>query len=155
MVNRKKYECTTCKTVKLVETSHFGEIYNPCKKCGQHNWFCIEDIALEHRSQLPQVKVQFYTYRFDLNNTHQLVQYKELEEKMSLLKYNKWDFYVDSMKNPFEYWRQYSNKEVTIYKPNTFDNQFISEIGRIHNWAEAIYPNKFIKEGYYILWNNE
>ena len=40
---------------------------------------------------------------------------------------------------------------VEIREPKTFEGQFISNVGRIHNWYERYIPNKNLKIGYYII----
>ena len=37
-----------------------------------------------------------------------------------------------------------------VYNKDTFENQYITDKGRLFNWFEEVVPNKDIKVGYYL-----
>jgi len=40
--------------------------------------------------------------------------------------------------------------EVTLFNPEQFDNQYVANLGRLHQWHEFVVPNQDIKIGYYL-----
>ncbi len=39
---------------------------------------------------------------------------------------------------------------IDIFRPSTFEGQYITSVGRLHDWYEVIFPNKDIKSGYFL-----
>lgn len=143
----REYKCPVCGNIEKHGTNHFGEIYCPCKKCKNSVLYCNEPEALEAREQRKQDKAVLTYYRFDISQPVQATQYKALCSQLQAQGLTKWDFVGLDRMTEME---QHNGKEVTIYDKDTFDNQYISDIGRLFNWKEQIYPNKKIKNGYYL-----
>lgn len=151
----KKYQCPVCKEVVNHSTNHFGEIYTPCKKCKSSILYCIEPEALTELRKRNINKVVFHYYRFDVDNVTEKEKYSKLKEALEEKGYKLWETLSGI---PIESWMRelvrYDKEIVNVYDKDTFDNQFISDIGRLHYWCEMKYPNKRIKNGYYIEFQN-
>jgi len=157
-VTNKKYQCPACKAERMIETNHFGETYSGCKKCAGMVMYCIEAEGLAAMRSRSSVEAFIYPYRFDISNNSDFDKYKNLERKMESLGYKNFNTLAPGFGKPslakivgFNN----SHTRLSIYDKEQFDNQYVSSLGRVHQWSESIYHNRSIKEGYYILFDKE
>lgn len=147
-ITTKRYQCPVCNYIDNISTNHFGEIYSSCRKCGATQPLkCIEPEANENR---PIVITTLHHYYFHLEDEKEKIEYHKLVE--SLIETRK--IFTALIREPyktFQKFKEYDGKKVHLYSDWVTDNQWSSEEGlRIFDWEEAIYPNKRIKEGYYL-----
>jgi len=143
----RQYQCPVCDNIENHGTNHFGEIYCHCKKCGNSVLYCIEPEAIKEREQRNTNKCVLHYYRFDISDKEQAAQYKEFCTRLAGLGLTKWDYISNDRISEMQ---KFDGKELTIYDKGQFDNQYVSDAGRLFNWKEQIYPNKKIKNGYYL-----
>lgn len=152
MISVKKYMCLVCGNVENHSTNHFGEIYCTCRKCKSMVLECMEETAINSRNTLEKVSAKIYFYEFNLKDIVQKEAYKNLCDSLKEKEYKK--FHVLSEYSSWSAFQKTANDlngKVEITKPKTFEGQFISNVGRIHNWYERCIPNKSLKIGYYIV----
>lgn len=156
MLTNKQYECPLCKNKTTQYTNYFGEIYTLCKKCNNNQLYCIEEEAIKIRENRPQTKATILCYSFEFKTYKDWRRYETLIESIEDKGYNKFSIYCGTTTSFKQYnlIAEYEHKEITIYDKDTFENQYITEIGRLHNWAEFSYPNPNIIKGYYLHFNN-
>jgi hypothetical protein len=134
-----------------VATNHIGEICSGCKNCNGIVLYCTEPEEIKPREDITDTaKAIFHKYRFDIMEPGELRQYEDLCEEIKRLDYKKFD---SIRRNQFrrEFFHYIDDKrEVKLYKPSKFKTQYITDVGRLHNWYEIIFPNKAIKFGYYV-----
>jgi hypothetical protein len=113
---------------------------------------CVEETAINSRKTLEKVSATIVFFEFDVKDPIQKEAYKivcnhlkekEYEKFHVLSEYSFWSAFQKTVKE--------SNGKVEITEPNTFKDQFVSNVGRIHNWYERCIPNKSLKIGYYII----
>lgn len=141
MTTTKTYVCGLCKQESQHSTNHNGEIYTPCKNCGNGSLYCkgFEPEGIETKVNV---------YRFNIENKDELQAYKELKAKLKDNGMKLFDVY-DSHK--FGYYDILRTAKVAkVDFTYVFDNQWNTNLGRLHDWYESIYPNKKIKQGYYL-----
>lgn len=151
-VLNRDYQCPTCNAKSTVETNHIGEIYSGCKYCGNGVLYCIEPEAIKERDALPYIETTLHYYRFSIHIESQKKEYLALRKvltKQGLHVFDSLSMNTNSMK------AYKDHGVVKLYTGQVFDNQWISDVGRVHDWAETIYPNKDIKEGYYLIITNQ
>lgn len=148
MISVKNYFCPLCKSVEEHSTNHFGEIYCRCKTCGRSLLY-FEGEKFEGCNKSVFKLVYYY---LNLENEHDAIEYELIENNCKTLGYKKWKnhFYTFTKIKQMDMFRLRSG-DVNVYNKDTFDNQYISDLGRIFDWEEMVYPNKRIKEGYYLL----
>lgn len=147
-ITRKEYRCPTCGNLETHSTNHFGEIYCACKKCGAIVLYCNEPYAIADFEERAQCKVMIHWYLFRINDEHQLSPYMELSKGLRDLKYPRNNGYV-----PYSYrtaLKEHVGKEITVYNKDTYQNQFISSVGRLHHWQEFPWDNHDLREGYWL-----
>ena len=144
-LKHRAYQCPVCKNEKMIETNHSGSIYTECKKCGSSGMYCLEK---ESNCFDFDSSAHMTTYKFDISITEDLILYKELMNYMESLEYKNFDTYIDTRLNYFR--KYFKDGKVLIREVVCFDSQYITDIGRLHNWQEFIVPNKNIKMGYYL-----
>ena len=143
-ITRKTYYCPVCKDESDHQTNHNGEIYPRCKKCGAGVLY-LKGQTLGK----PEATKTLKFYRFDIGINQEYQEYQELKTKLKGLGYK-----IFSCIEEFAYMKaieKYHNTKINLFNINQFDNQFVSDIGRVFYWKEAYYPNKDIKEGYYLI----
>lgn len=159
MISPKQYECPVCGHVDKISTNHYGEIYSPCRKCGSSQPLrCIEP---EAKFERPIIKTILHYYYFNLDMPTigtssydpippALDRYRKLEEVLSKTK-KKFSALIPEPHKTFQKFKDLDGKEVHLYSDWVTENQWASVEGlRIFDWQEAIYPNKKIKEGYFL-----
>jgi hypothetical protein len=150
----KLYRCPTCGHEEEHSTNHTGEIYCNCKACGNSPLYCAEVDPFEGR---PFVTARLVCYRFTLEDDQQRKQYAELKSKLrqehGYKVFASLDYSPAGHKHLFSFaaWREHDGETVRLYDPEQFTNQYVSNLGRVFDWKEAIYPNRKIKEGYYLV----
>jgi hypothetical protein len=148
-ITLKQYYCPTCGNQEKHSTNHYGEIYSPCRNCGGGVLYCAEDIAYQERDNQSKVWARIHFYRFNIGEKAQLQAYNALCKELKSQGRVKFDCIAN---NQHKYLEELSRGAVLfeVYNPDTFDNQYITAKGRLFSWYEAIYPNKKIKQGYYL-----
>jgi uncharacterized protein YlbG (UPF0298 family) len=151
-ISYKKYYCPLCGAESKQQTNHFGEIYSGCKKCGNTILYCKEPEALEIMEARKQVKAVFHTYRFEIDEVTQRLDYEELQKHLKhYFNYKMFDaITIGNSHTQLVEQRKWDGKEITIYDPLLFKGQYVSSIGRVHDWFEFIFPNARVKAGYWL-----
>lgn len=147
MVTTKTYYCPLCGNEEPHSTNHIGEIYCNCKKCGNSPLYCrdMDYSKLEYKEAI------IHYYRFSTDQSRQLNQYEILKDYLgNILKYKLFDAIWPNIHQTMQGIMLNDLEIIKLYKPFQWEDQFVSSIGRVHKWKEAIYPNKKIKEGYWL-----
>ena len=147
-ITTKKYYCPACKNEENHSTNHYGEIYTRCRACGNFPMYCAENKEM----RIPDAKAKMVVYRFNLNDYDEnhkqdRIEYKILCEKLSK-QHKKFNTFVEHKQ--MKALEQHDQEIVDIYNRNQFESQYVTSIGRLHDWFESIFPNKGIKVGYYL-----
>lgn len=148
----RKYFCPWCEHTTETHTNHEGEIYPGCKNCGSG--------VLYHRYPMhPDTKkAKIHTYYLSLIKDEDEERYQDIISECSMAGYKLWetnsDFLTPSQRRAWiKALREHmleGGLEVTLFNPNQFDNQYVSNLGRLHQWYEFKVPNSDIKIGYYL-----
>lgn len=146
-ITLKNYKCFTCFEESKHSTNHYGEIYSGCKNCGGSVLYCVESEAYQERDSLPRKWVRIHFYRFDIGESAQAEAYKALKKTLESQGRKKFKSIVS-----YKYLQELMQGACLfeVWSPDTFENQYITGRGRLFNWFEAYYPNKDIKQGYYL-----
>lgn len=146
LVSVKNYVCGLCGEESLHSTNHFGEIYTPCKKCGNGSLFC--------KGHEPTgIETKINVYRFDTGMPEQLNEYKALKAMLKSKGYKLFDCISSKKWNYFNILKEHGAAKISF--EYVFDNQWNTNLGRLFDWYEEIYPNKKIKQGYYLSLTKE
>jgi len=140
----KDYYCPVCNNIESHGTNHFGEIYSRCKNCDNSVLYCKSAERPE-----PDETFVFLTYRFNMEYKPERELYETLKEQMKNFgyeKFNVWGTHEHSVAL-----QNHHGRHIGIFSPEKFESQYVSTIGRVHNWFEFIFPNKNIKTGYYLI----
>lgn len=149
------YICPACKHETKEQTNHMGEIYSSCSNCGNSVLYCNEPEAIAYYEGLPYESVQIFAYRFNLDKKDERVQYDDMCEHLkNMYGYSPLHTLVRHHEQ-MKFAIPYHGKTIKVYTHHVFSNQWITELGRLRDWEEAVYPNKKIKEGYYIVLNSK
>jgi len=148
MIEKRKYMCPTCGTKTEVETNHWGEVYSGCKNCLAGILYCIEPIAIDERNGWDKILVKVEHYRINVSTEEGYADYKVIEDRNKHLVCAA--FINPQFSTRMKEIGKRSEGLITLYKPTQWKGQYVSSIGRLHDWEETIYPNEAIKEGYYI-----
>lgn len=149
LVSPKKYICLVCGNEEIHSTNHFSEIYCKCMKCKSVGLECMEENAIQARNDLEKVSAKVVLYYYDISKEAQKQAYEALSKELKEKGYKKISKHIFC--SAFQKRIESLEGIVEISEPNTFPDQFISNVGRIHNWFENYYPNKDMKSGYYII----
>ena len=113
---------------------------------------------------MENLKTKLHYYRFDIS---QLDQKKEYLKLKNLLESKGYKLFDSIGPDDYEWYKKIifllNNETIELETNYIFNNQWnttpilnISEHGiRVMDWAEAIYPNRKIKEGYYLEMTSE
>jgi len=145
-ISNKNYYCPTCGNKEIHQTNHFGEIYCHCKNCGNSPLYCSEQ---DTHKDLPFISATLRYYQYDLNNVSENKTYHELVKELKQRGYEVFAAIPYNFKQ-YKALKEHNDKKIKLYNPCQFDNQYVSDIGRVFKWKEAQYPNPRIKEGYYL-----
>lgn len=134
------YYCPVCNTESTHQTNHEGEIYVTCKVCKAGVLYFKGGDLGEY------IETKIHGYRFNIDNPDEREVYLSLKDSLDGRKC------FDARHEPGATDLKILGQQdiVRLYTRQIFDNQWISNFGRLHDWFEAIYPNKKIKEGYYL-----
>jgi hypothetical protein len=153
-IARKKYKCSVCEAVTEHQTNHFGEIYCPCPMCGSTNPLqCVEPEAIQAKADIKYVAVKITPYYFDVSGKENAKLYENLCEN---LQFKGLKMFRCISLTPHEARAAFYKKitelgEVHLALNWITENQWSTQEGfRVFDWREEIYPNKKIKEGYYL-----
>lgn len=92
-----------------------------------------------------KINLKINKYRLDISKENEAKQYEDIKAICKELKYKLFDVI-----NPTKHYLKDLPLEGLVDTEFLFENQYSLENHRIHDWYEAIYPNKSIKEGYYL-----
>ncbi len=145
-ITNKKYRCPVCGNEEMHSTNHFGEIYTRCKKCHNTGMYCVDQNQF---AGVPYVNAVVKFYRLDISNADEKALWDMTNEVMDYKGYKKFSCWMDW--DQMQALRQWHNKTIKLYNIGQWDNQITSNMGRAFYWFEAVYPNKDIKEGYYLI----
>jgi hypothetical protein len=143
------YYCPACGNNEDHGTNHIREIYCNCKNCGNSLLYC----AFASFENEPFEEAKMFAYRYSIDKPEDARNYALLCAKLRNKGYKLFDtIAINSL--TMKAMCEHAGEVIQLYKVDQFDNQFVSNIGRVHYWAEAIYPNRNVKEGYWIERNN-
>jgi hypothetical protein len=152
MITKKKYACPTCGWKYTTETNHFGEIYRHCSQCDSSVLYCLEPEAKELLvgRQVEEALLAYYYY--DLTQPEDAKRYDLVLDYARDEKLNKWERFQNIGCRVSHFFKaiRASTRVVNVYDRIQFNDQFVTSLGRLHKWDEAVYPNKNIKEGYFL-----
>ncbi len=143
-ISVKEYYCPLCKNVSRHSTNHYGEIYTPCRICGNSVLYCKEANTGE-----PHAWGKLMFYRFNVSNPSELEMYNNMKLLLKAKGYKK--FSVNMKHIQYEELLKYNGVPIGLYNINQFEDQVVSTIGRIHYWTEMLWDNKSIKSGFYLV----
>ena len=144
-IELRDYVCPTCGNKTKHSTNHEGEIYSGCKVCGGS----VLHFAGSNRKFKPMFKINFY--EFDVSTIEEDTKYRSFCRKIENELNVKCHASLLSPRQSKTFWESLKSSEtISVHEPETFDDQFITDKGRLHRWYEAVYPNKRIKRGYYL-----
>lgn len=155
-ITRKAYYCPSCGWKTATETNHFGEIYSGCEECSSGVLYCGEPEAIAKTEQREQSKATMHRYKFNIEDGASFVKYEALIKMLKdTFKYNCFNTQcrIPIPKNFFQFIDD--GEELTVYDRKQFTDQCVTNRGRLHSWAEIIYPNTRIKEGYYLSFDDQ
>jgi hypothetical protein len=152
-ITRKHYRCPTCGNMSMHDTNHFGEIYCQCKGCGSHVLYCYEAEAIVARKQqeTSHAIIHWYDYRLPEKygeSVEPFTQYHALKKGLTDLGFLKFKVIV-----PYSYrtaLKAHVGEKITVYDRYHFSEQFVTSVGRLHNWQEFYWENPLIREGYWL-----
>jgi len=149
MMTYKQYRCAVCSQVTSHSTNHFGVIYILCKNCGNSQLECIEPEALEARKRLPVIETKLHQYYFDISKPDQRKEYQDVCAELEAKGLKVFES-IDTTNST--YW-EFLPDTILIDSSYVWENQWNSSAGRVFDWKEPIYPNKYIKRGYWLELN--
>lgn len=141
----KEYYCPNCGNRSKQGTNHIGEIYVNCGKCGSSPLYCAEVDALKDR---PFIEAKLVYYKFNLDKPEDKAAYSQLGDTLKAKGYA-----LHDALSAFSEWMEIEKKDgriIRLYNPEQFKGQYVSNIGRVFDWREAVFPNRKIKHGYYL-----
>jgi hypothetical protein len=163
----KTYYCPLCGNKEDHSTNHTGEIYTGCRKCGHSVLYCEQTELAE-----PFIEVKLHAYRFDFecSRIHHGISYETWSKKRKPLCdrcKHAYDAYLELRRfletqsrfkcfnvlakhSEVEALKAHDGEIIQLYKASQFEDQYVSNIGRVHNWFEAVFPNDKVKAGYYL-----
>lgn len=107
------------------------------------------------------MKTTLHYYRFDLTDAKQAESYVELLDKLKSIGFPMWKISCPftTAKPAFDsFWakvKALNGKEVTLETTHLFTNQWNTDSLRLFNWSEIGWPNRSIKEGYWLEQTDE
>ena len=148
------YICPRCGNEEEHGTNHEGNIYTNCKSCFHGTLYCNTEEAIKLRESRETITLAIKYYRFSIEYADQKQEYKELIESLKSVGFECFDVIAPApyQGRPLDPLKELESVDV-FNDANQFEsgNQFMSKQGRIFLWYEHIYPNRKIKEGYYLI----
>ena len=152
-ITDKEYKCPICLDVSTHATNHNGEIYPECKVCSNKGMLLVEGGYKFVRNNSYTVRI--VPYRLNLEIAGELLMYNTLCEYLTkTLKFKMFDVLAPEFgKGKFfeDRWNSSKGFNIAVKDATQFESQYVTEIGRLHNWFEFIYPNIRIRNGYYLI----
>jgi hypothetical protein len=139
----RKYFCPTCGNEEMHSTNHQGEIYCHCKKCHSSPLYCAE---IDAHAGLPFRTAVLHCYRFYLENEDERQAYHALRAQLEGVHCHE----VLMLGGEFAAESKHDGKTVKLFNPETWPDQFVSDIGRLHRWKQYVVENPRVKMGYWL-----
>mgnify|MGYP001394995778 CR=1 FL=1 len=144
------YYCGICGTTSEQQTNHTGEIYVACSKCGNDVLYCKTQ-----KFSKTYENAELVYYSFDISQDSERAAYEILTRQLQAeYKYEKFTCIMPKQSIYMNYISKIQYRTIKLFE-EVCAGQFVSDIGRLHNWYEAVYPNDFIKIGYYLNHSGE
>lgn len=144
-ITNKDYYCPTCGNEETHSTNHHGEIYCRCLKCGAGTLYCKEE-TFKGREY---VNARMCRYRYNLENKHERAAYAAMLDSLAASGVRCFGV-LETPQTAKAELSHAGGVFLRLYKPFLWEGQYVSNVGRLHAWKEYIYPNKNIKEGYFL-----
>lgn len=149
---QKLCKCPVCETEYMNGLNHEGSFWVECKNC--HFWgqqICVTPAALAYIEQCPKIVTQLTGYYLDISKAEDARFYKQILKSLE----GRPKFEVTGpepwRKNMIRKFREENRNSVTLMANFAPGGQWNTVEGyRIHDWHEHIFPNKKIKEGYFL-----
>jgi hypothetical protein len=113
---------------------------------------CIELEALAHNAAIPTISAVIHSYRFSIDTTEGLTAYRLLRERIKAqsgaVKF------ASVSAGQFNWYKRIAEQDgetIQLQTDYLFSNQWNTACGkRLMDWAEAVYSNRNVKEGYWL-----
>lgn len=148
-IANRAYYCPTCGNREVHATNHTGEIYCECRACGNSPLYCAEVDVFEGRTYRTAV-IHFYEYQtYAENYGNQKTRYSNLVQDLNTRGYHR--FHAITSYRSYTAMKSHDGETVRLYDPDQFPaDQYVSNIGRLHQWFEAAWDNRYIRSGYWL-----
>jgi len=144
----KNYYCAVCRAEYPHSTNHYGQIYISCKNCGNGSLECKDMDPEDTGEPVRTLPVNIHHFRLNIENPEESLQFEEIKADMKAR--GQKCFEVTEIKYS-KYWDIFKSRaRVHIRTEHVFENQWNSDLGRVHDFYLSVYPNKKIKNGYYL-----
>lgn len=144
-IAKRVYYCPMCGHDEVHETNHQGEIYCPCKACGSSPLYCRE---IDSHAGVPFITAILHAYRFNIENPDDKQAYSVLCDSLKAIGFRKFKVLTEYRTSQAE--ASHDGEKVKLFNPDQWPDQYVSNIGRLHQWKEGHVPNPSIKAGYYL-----
>jgi DNA-directed RNA polymerase subunit RPC12/RpoP len=169
----KPYKCADCGSTFITWTNHHGTTWNNCKKCSNQNSLSLcmtdEGIALRQEDRDNTIEVEIVTYRLNTDTPEGREQYDKILEHLEEMGTKWWqvmEFQAGSIKHLIKRFQdpEQLNKLQGYIRTDRIklstrwisSNQWNEPDGpRVFDSHEIEYPNKPVKEGYYLIITDE
>lgn len=157
MITAKDYQCPYCKSTQKITTNHYGETFSGCKTCRTVEHMGVMYPLEDERTFNTEAYV--VCYRLYLDVVDERKKYNKLSEYVvGELGYDKFDTYAMPYGKETERQKHIENNSlrcIMIHKPETFEDQYITDTGRLHQWQESIFANEDVKQGYIVTFSKD
>ena len=152
IVSHKNYYCPVCGNKEKHSTNHFGEIYCNCKKCSNGPLYNA-DVDV-HKGLTYRVATLHY-YNLYTEKSADRLAYQALCGHLHGQRLKKFTFLETHPLKSIDAHKPYDGKKVKLFQFGQFEGQYVSDIGRLHDWREATFANSHCKRGYYLKISGE
>jgi len=111
----------------------------------------MEPEAIEARKNNVVIITKLHKFRFDISQPEQKREYQQLCKELKGKGY-KLHASISGIKHVYF---DLLPDEIKIDTSYVFDNQWHSNVSRVFDWKEEVYPNKHIKQGYWLKLTEE
>lgn len=139
------YYCPVCLHQQKHDTNHQDEIYCPCRVCSNSPLYCAE---VDSNANRPYRTAVIRFYDCDMSTPEGNAEYKAIEGKLIASGYKMFNVYIKH--EAFAALNRHNGESVKLFDPDQFEDQYVSTIGRLHEWFQAAWDNWQIKTGYYL-----
>jgi len=166
-MSNKPYKCADCGVEFETDTNHHKSTWNNCKVCRNQNSrsLCMtEEGSILREEGRTTITTQIVCYRYDVCRpdhrvAHELVldTLAEMRTKLGgVLKCQANSTKLLVGKYGIEKCGETTTSDIELNTDYLYDNQWLTPDGpRVFDSHEVIYPNKDIKEGYYLVITDE